>query len=89
VSETWHRTHLPGDPVRIRISPSPLGVGWVLTFSRTFVAEIHDELEHAQRAGDDRIGAFFPHDCRLAGCTDWSIEHAPHYNQRMRDVPHG
>jgi len=70
----WRRLHVIQPAVTLRVITSPLD-GWIVSiegwptpphFRRT-----HPDIESAQRAADDVLINYRPHDCKQCGCGDW------------------
>lgn len=71
----WHRQHRDRAKVRATVVLIADGDAYRLSFegwtapTRFTVGFL--SLEAAQRAADDAVGAYLPHDCRVCLCADW------------------
>jgi hypothetical protein len=70
----WRRLHAIEPTVTLRVITSLLD-GWIVSvegwtapphFRRT-----HDDIESAQRAADDVLINYHPHDCQQCSCGEW------------------
>jgi hypothetical protein len=74
--EWWTRTHRIVPSVKFTILKMPYDVhysvsveGWQLP---SHFEVLHETLEAAQRAADDVLLAYMPHDCMRTGCGEWN-----------------
>jgi hypothetical protein len=73
--EEWGRLHRTQPPVTLRVVASPISGDWLVRgdgweFPEHFPL-LYDSLEAAQRAADDVLINYLPHDCRHGGCGAW------------------
>jgi hypothetical protein len=74
--DQWHRLHRTPAPVTLCVVASPVTDGdWLVRTHGWDLPQhtpvLYESLEAAQRAADDVLINYRPHDCRLQGCGDW------------------
>ena len=66
--DQWHRLHRIQPPVALRVVASPIGGDWLVRTDGWRLPEhfkvVYPSLEAAQRAADDMLINYEPHDCR-------------------------
>ena len=68
--------HRTDPPVTLRVVESPISGDWLVRVEGWDVPEhfplLYHSLEAAQRAADDVLIYYQPHDCWQAGCEEWA-----------------
>lgn len=74
--EWWTRTHRTPLPVTLSAVTSPINSEYVVSADGWELPSrfslLHPTREVAQRAADDVLLAYLPHDCRVEGCGHWT-----------------
>ena len=89
----WRRRHAIEPAVTLRVITSPLD-GWIVTIegwtAPPHFGRIHPDIESAQRAADDVLINYRPHDCKQRGCGEWvpivGVEIADKRKKRLKTV---
>ena len=75
-AEYWSRTHNANAAITLSVVEAPLR-GWMVGAGRwrlpRHFTRLHATREAAQRAADDVIRAYVPHDCRHCSCGEWRL----------------
>jgi hypothetical protein len=72
----WRRLHAIEPAVTLRVITSPIG-GWIVSIDgwtappHFHFPRAHPDIESAQRAADDVLINYRPHDCKQCGCGEW------------------
>jgi RimJ/RimL family protein N-acetyltransferase len=70
----WRRHHAVEPGVTLRVITSPLD-GWIVSIegwtASPHFRRTHPDIESAQRAADDVLINYRPHDCSQSGCGEW------------------
>lgn len=73
--DEWQRLHRTPTPVRLRACASPINDDWFVRTDGWRLPEhfpvVYPSLEEAQRAADDMLTNYEPHDCVRVGCGEW------------------